>query len=126
MAEDKQPQNVVEGATTGGDVDDEEPATAKSAEDRKAANALQKLNDRDDEASSSGVNQEAVNNAMDALSGDVKGKGKAVDTNEDKITVAPEDVKFIESELELKKSEAIDLLRKSKGDVVEAVATYVS
>lgn len=69
MSKEKQPPvvPVVEGAA--GDVEEEQP-TAKSAEDRKAAAALSKLDARDDEsASAGGVDQEAVKNAMNALGG---------------------------------------------------------
>jgi hypothetical protein len=71
MAEDRQPADIVEGATAGGDVDDEVQSTAKSAEDRKAAAALSKLDTRgdDDGAQANQVDQEAVKNAMNALGG---------------------------------------------------------
>ncbi len=67
---DRQPPNVVEGATSG-DVEDEVQPTAKSAEDRKAAAALSKLDTHgDDEAAPAReVDQEAVKNAMNALGG---------------------------------------------------------
>src|SRR5689334_17698270 len=69
MAEDRQPPNVTEGATAG-DVEDEVQPTAKSAEDRKAAAALSKLDRADDEsAPSREVDQEAMKNAMSALDG---------------------------------------------------------
>ena len=48
MAE-AQPSSIVEGATTG-DVDEEVPVAAKSAEDRKVAGALSKLDAREDES----------------------------------------------------------------------------
>jgi hypothetical protein len=70
MAE-PQPSTVVEGATTG-DVEDEVPPTAaKSAEDRKAAAAMAKLDTHGDESSGSAqnVDQEAVNKAMQRLQG---------------------------------------------------------
>jgi hypothetical protein len=69
MAEDRQPADIVEGATSG-DVEDEVQPTAKSAEDRKAAAALSKLDAHaDDESASREVDQEAVKNAMNALGG---------------------------------------------------------
>lgn len=70
MAEDRQPADIVEGATSG-DVEDEAHPTAKSAEDRKAAAALSKLDAHadDDAAPAAGVDQEAVKNAMNALGG---------------------------------------------------------
>ena len=76
MAEERQPPNVVEGATTG-DIDDEIQPTAKSAEDRKAAAALSKLDAREDETASRGVDQEAVSRAMNTLGGDKKATEKA-------------------------------------------------
>lgn len=70
MAEDRQPADIVEGATSG-DVEDEVQSTAKSAEDRKAAAALSKLDARGDDESAPAreVDQEAVKNAMHALGG---------------------------------------------------------
>jgi hypothetical protein len=70
MAEDRQPPDLVEGATSG-DVEDEVHPTAKSAEDRKAAAALSKLDTHADDEAAPGreVDQEAVKNAMNALGG---------------------------------------------------------
>jgi hypothetical protein len=71
MAEDRQPADIVEGAGSG-DVEDEIQSTAKSAEDRKAAAALSKLDargDDDEPAPGREVDQEAVKNAMNALGG---------------------------------------------------------
>ena len=67
MAE-KQPPTIVEGATTG-DIEDEIPVAAKSAEDRKAAAALSSLDTREDESPSTAkdVDREAVKKAMDRL-----------------------------------------------------------
>lgn len=74
MAE-TQPPTIVEGATTG-DVDDEIPVAAKSAEDRKAAAALSSLDTpRDDESAGKDVDQEAVRKAMERLSGGGAGVG---------------------------------------------------
>jgi hypothetical protein len=69
MAE-SQPSTIVEGATTG-DVDDEIPVAAKSAEDRKAAAALSSLDaPREDESKpAKDVDQEAVRKAMDRIAG---------------------------------------------------------
>lgn len=69
MAEEKQPPGIVEGATTG-DVEDElQDDQAKSAEDRKAAAALSKLDARDDDvAGSASVDQEGLSKAMNKLS----------------------------------------------------------
>lgn len=84
MAE-MQPPNVVEGATTG-DVDDEIPVAAKSAEDRKAAAALSSLDaPRDDDGSTTkDVDREAVRKAMDRLAGTGAANGAATKKTEDK------------------------------------------
>jgi hypothetical protein len=77
MAE-QQPPTIVEGATTG-DVDDEIPVAAKSAEDRKAAAALSSLDaPREDEsAGTKDVDQEAVRKAMERLGGSASTNGAA-------------------------------------------------
>lgn len=68
MSESQAP-NIVEGATTG-DIEDEVQPTAKSAEDRKAAAALSSLDaQKDDESAAKDIDQEAVKQAMDRLSG---------------------------------------------------------
>jgi hypothetical protein len=91
MAEDRQPADIVEGATTG-DVEDEAQPTAKSAEDRKAAAALSKLDARgDDEGAAREVDQEAVNNAVSSLGNDTAKK----DTKVVKVDAA--DVKMMVS-----------------------------
>lgn len=92
MAEDRQPPDLVEGATSG-DVEDEVQPTAKSAEDRKAAAALSKLDAHadDDAAPANEVDQEAVKNAMNALGGgDAKKETK-------KVKVDPADVNLLVS-----------------------------
>lgn len=67
MAEEKQPPGLVEGAT--GEVEEEVQDKAKSAEDRKAAAALSKLDARDDDvAAGASVDQEGLNKAMNKLS----------------------------------------------------------
>lgn len=84
MAE-TQPPSIVEGATTG-DVDDEIPVAAKSAEDRKAAAALSSLDaPRDDESSTAkDIDREAVRKAMDRLAGAGGANGTATRKTEDK------------------------------------------
>ncbi len=79
MAEDRQAENVVEGATAG-DGEDELAPTAKSAEDRKAAAALAKLDTpRDDDgAAAEDVDHEAVSKAMKNLAGGKKPDEKDV------------------------------------------------
>lgn len=67
MAEEKQPAGVVEGATAG-DVEEEvQDQQAKSAEDRKAAAALSKLNTREDEGSAPADQQASLSEAMNKL-----------------------------------------------------------
>lgn len=94
MAEDRQPADIVEGAA--GDVEDEVRPTAKSAEDRKAAAALSKLDDTraDDEAvATREVDQEAVKNAVSALGGAAPAKKETkavkVDAADVKLLVRP-------------------------------------
>jgi hypothetical protein len=84
MAE-AQPSTVVEGATTG-DVDDEIPVAAKSAEDRKAAAALSSLDaPREDESTGTkDVDQDAVRKAMDRLAGPATTNGTASKKGEEK------------------------------------------
>ncbi len=93
MAEDRQPPNVVEGATTG-DLEDEVQPTAKSAEDRKAAAALAKLDaPREDEgAATKDVDHEAVNKAMMNLAG---GQKQAAKTEVKKVKVDSADVALL-------------------------------
>lgn len=66
MAE-PQPNNVTEGA----DVEDDVQVTAKSAEDRKAAAAMAKLDaaQNDEGSATKEVDQEAMSKAMGALAG---------------------------------------------------------
>lgn len=94
MAEDKQPPGVVEGATTG-DVEDEiQDDKAKSAEDRKAAAALSKLDARDDDVvGSTSVDQEGLSKAMNKLGVSKTAQQKEVK----KVKVDKEDVKLLVS-----------------------------
>ena len=101
MAE-AQPPTIVEGATTG-DVDDEIPAVAKSAEDRKAAAALSSLDTpRDDESAGKDVDQEAVRKAMERLGGAGATNGAVAKKDEQKVVkktvkVDPADVTLLVS-----------------------------
>lgn len=105
MAE-AQPPTIVEGATTG-DVDDEIPVTAKSAEDRKAAAALSTLDTpRDDELAGKDVDQEAVRKAMERLGGAGATNGTVAKKDEQKVVkktvkVDPQDVTLLVSQLEV-------------------------
>lgn len=89
MAE-AQPPTIVEGATTG-DIEDEIPGAARSAEGRKEEAALSSLDGpRDDEAGASkDVDRDAVRKAMDRLSGKTEGAEKK------KVEVEPKEVKKV-------------------------------
>ncbi|KAK4136659.1 hypothetical protein BT67DRAFT_398036 [Trichocladium antarcticum] len=121
MAEDRQPADIVEGATAG-DVEDEVASMAKSAEDRKAAAAMSKLDTRgdDDGAQANQVDQEAVKNAMNAL-------GSSTDKKETKkaVKVDAADVNLLVEELELSKASATELLKAHDGDAVKAMRAYI-
>jgi hypothetical protein len=101
MAE-AQPPTIVEGATTG-DVDDEIPQAAKSAEDRKAAAALSSLDaPRDDDSTpTKDVDQEAVRQAMNRLAGTNATNGTVAKKGDDKkvvkktVKVDPADVTLL-------------------------------
>lgn len=100
MAE-AQPPTIVEGATTG-DVDDEIPVPAKSAEDRKAAAALSSLDaPREDESTSTkDVDQEAVRKAMERLGGAATTNGTVAKKDDKKVVkktvkVDPADVTLL-------------------------------
>jgi hypothetical protein len=98
MAEDRQPQNVVEGAA--GDVEDEVPA-AKSAEDRKAADALSKLDNRADDDAAGGskdVDQDAVNRALGGGKTDVKKDTKKIKIDAADVTLIVSCCKYLISE----------------------------
>jgi hypothetical protein len=84
MAE-RQPPTIVEGATPA-DVDEEVPATAKSAEDRKAAAALSSLDSRVDEsAGTKDVDQAAIKKAMERLGGSGTTNGTVARKDEKKV-----------------------------------------
>jgi flagellar biosynthesis/type III secretory pathway M-ring protein FliF/YscJ len=85
---DPQPSTIVEGATTG-DIDDEIPTAARSAEDRKAAAALSSLDAHGDDESKSAkdVDQEAVRKAMDRLAGSGGSNGTRAKKEDEKKTV---------------------------------------
>ncbi|KAE8446025.1 hypothetical protein EG329_012664 [Mollisiaceae sp. DMI_Dod_QoI] len=130
MAE-SQPPNVVEGATTG-DIDEEVPVAAKSAEDRKAAAALSTLDNREDEsAGTKDVDQEAVRKAMERLGGAGEINGTVTKKDEQKVVkkaikVDPADVTLLIEELELTKIKATDLLKAHDGDAEKALRAYIA
>lgn len=85
---ESQPPTLVEGATTG-DVDDEIPQKAKSAEDRKAAAALSSLDAprEDDSTGTKELDQEAVRKAMERLAGTGATNGKVTKKGDEKKVV---------------------------------------
>lgn len=108
---DPQPSTIVEGATTG-DVDDEIPVAAKSAEDRKAQAALSSLDAPREEESkpAKDVDQEAVRKAMDRLAGTGASNGTIAKREDEKkavkknIKVDPADVTLLVCLCELLKT----------------------
>lgn len=86
MAEPR-PTNIVEGATTG-DLEEEIPVAAKSAEERKAAAAMSSLDSRAEDAGSSrDVDQAAIKKAMERLGGPALTNGTSGKQGEDKKVV---------------------------------------
>ncbi|KAJ9152122.1 hypothetical protein NKR23_g2658 [Pleurostoma richardsiae] len=128
MAEERQPPAVVEGATAG-DVEDEVQSTAKSAEDRKAAAALAKLDGRDDDAAGAShqVDQEGLSRAMNRLgAGGAKAGDGGKEVAAKKVKVDPADVALLVDELDLTKPKATELLKQHDGDAVKALRAFVS
>lgn len=120
---DKQPPNVVEGATTG-DVEDDVPPSAapKSAEDRKAANALASLDAADETGGGSpaaNVDQDAVNKAMKKTAATAEPPRKNV-----KVDAA--DVALLVDELDMTRPKATELLKANDGDAVKAMRAFVA
>ncbi|KAK0099307.1 hypothetical protein ONS95_006331 [Cadophora gregata] len=130
MAE-AQPPNIIEGATTG-DIDEEIPAVAKSAEDRKAAAALSSLDTpRDEESAGKDVDQEAVRKAMERLGGATVTNGAVAKKDEQKVVkkvvkVDAADVALLIDELELTKPKATDLLKAHDGNAEAALRAYIT
>ncbi|KJZ77548.1 hypothetical protein HIM_03272 [Hirsutella minnesotensis 3608] len=136
---DKQPPTIVEGAGTG-DVEDELPAaaTAKSAEDRKAASALASLDAGNDDAAaaaSKNVDRRAVDEAMKRLGGasstsasasaSAAAKSKTAADPAKNVKVDAADVALVIDQLELPRTKATELLRAHDGDAVKAMRAYV-
>lgn len=131
MAE-SQPPTIVEGATTG-DVDDEIPVAAKSAEDRKAAAALSSLDAtrEDDSTATKDVDQEAVRKAMDRLAGSGSTNGTTSKKEEKKVVkkvvkVDQADVALLVEELELSKIKATELLKSHDGNAEQALRAFIT
>ncbi|TGO26740.1 hypothetical protein BPAE_0054g00480 [Botrytis paeoniae] len=130
---ESQPPTLIEGATTG-DVDDEIPQKAKSAEDRKAAAALSSLDAprEDDSIVTKEVDQEAVRKAMERLAGTSATNGKVAKKGDEKkvvkkiVKVEAADVNLLVEELELTKIKATDLLKAHDGDVTTALRAYIT
>lgn len=141
MAEEKQPPGLVEGAT--GEVEEEVQDKAKSAEDRKAAAALSKLDARDDDVAGASVDQEGLNKAMNKLN-----VSKATENKDlKKVKVDAADVTLLVSlalekkprlghnkltflaqvdELDLTKPKATELLKQHEGDAVKAMRAFIA
>lgn len=130
MAEDKQPPGIVEGATAG-DVEDEVDQAqdqAKSAEDRKAAAALSKLDARDgggddEDAAPSSVDREGLSKAMNMLSAPA---GAKKDAGKKMVKVDAADVALLVDELDLTKPKATELLKQHDGDAVKAMRAFIA
>lgn len=128
MAEEPQPANVVEGA-------DLENVPA-NAEDRKAADALSKLDAKGDEngAPQKEVDVKALGEAMKNLELIQGGSGKQTAAVSSKKEEAPKklvkvdaaDVNLLVEQLELPKNKATDLLRAHDADAVKAMTAWVS
>ncbi|POS76375.1 hypothetical protein DHEL01_v205238 [Diaporthe helianthi] len=121
MAEEKQPPGLVEGAT--GDVEEEVQDKAKSAEDRKAAAALSKLDARgDDDVAGASVDTEGLSKAMNKLS-----VSKTADTKDiKKVKVDAADVTLLVDELDLTKPKATELLKQYEGDAIKAMRAFIA
>ncbi|KAI1282964.1 hypothetical protein F5Y07DRAFT_202942 [Xylaria sp. FL0933] len=120
MAE-PQPRTIHEGATAGGDVE-EEVIKAKSAEDRKAAAALASMDSSGDGAEAAEVDAAAVSKAMKNLGTAAPTEKKEVK----KVKVDAADVALLVDELELTKPKATELLKAHDGDAVHAMRAYIS
>ncbi|KAJ2902456.1 hypothetical protein MKZ38_000585 [Zalerion maritima] len=133
MAEEPQPNNVTEGA----DVDENVELKAKSAEDRKAAAAMAKLDAAHHDDSSGGgaaskaVDQEAMNKAMGALAGGARSGGAAAGVKKEvkkapAVKLDPKDVALTMDALDMDKKEATELLKAHGGSFEEAARAYIS
>ncbi|UPK97914.1 hypothetical protein LCI18_008849 [Fusarium solani-melongenae] len=105
---------------------DETPSqTAKSAEDRKAASALENL-DAETPSSAQNVDADAVSKAMKTLGGAAKSSSAAAATSHKNVKVDPGDVALLVEELELPKAKATELLKSNEGDAVKAMRAFVA
>lgn len=108
---------------------DETPSqTAKSAEDRKAASALENL-DADAPSTAQNVDADAVSKAMKTLGGGGGAKSSSsasAATSHKNVKVDPADVALLVDELELPKAKATELLKSNEGDAVKAMRAFVA
>ncbi|PHH67122.1 hypothetical protein CDD81_4517 [Ophiocordyceps australis] len=121
---DKQPSNIVQGAV--GDIDDERPAAAQSAQDRKAASALASLDAADssqDAQASANVDRAAVDKAMRNLAAAKPSAAKKTTTG---VKVDAAHVALLVDQLELPRPKATELLKQNQGDPVLAMRAFVN
>lgn len=105
---------------------DETPSqTAKSAEDRKAASALENLDAAETPSSAQNVDADAVSKAMKTLGGTAK-KSSAAAASHKNVKVDPADVALLVEELELPKAKVTELLKSNEGDAVKAMRAFVA
>ncbi|CEI65294.1 hypothetical protein FVEN_g6278 [Fusarium venenatum] len=103
---------------------DETPSqTAKSAEDRKAASALENLDAADSPSTPQNVDADAANKAIKTLGGASKSAAAAASNKNVKVDAA--DVALLVEELELPKPKATELLKSNEGDAVKAMRAFV-
>ncbi|KAI8724607.1 hypothetical protein NCS52_00030300 [Fusarium sp. LHS14.1] len=104
---------------------DETPSqTAKSAEDRKAASALENL-DAETPSSAQNVDADAVSKAMKTLGGTAKSSSGSAAASHKNVKVDAADVALLVEELELPKIKATELLKSNEGDAVKAMRAFV-
>lgn len=97
--------------------------TSTSAEDRKAASALENLDAPS--PSSTTVDTEAATRAMKNLSTNASSSGAGAPSSKN-VKVDTADVALLVDELELSKVKATELLKSNEGDVVRAMRAFVA
>ncbi|KAJ4261542.1 hypothetical protein ACHAPJ_004437 [Fusarium lateritium] len=103
---------------------DETPSTtAKSAEDRKAASALENLDAADSPSTPQNVDADAANKAIKSLGGTKSASAAA--TSHKNVKVDAADVTLLVEELDLPKAKATELLKSNEGDAVKAMRAFV-
>ncbi|KAG4279403.1 hypothetical protein FPRO04_05944 [Fusarium proliferatum] len=103
---------------------DETPSqTAKSAEDRKAASALENLDAADSSSTPQNVDADAASKAIKSLGGANKASAAAASHKNVKVDAA--DVALLVDELELPKAKATELLKSNEGDAVKAMRAFI-